>query len=270
MEILNSIILGIIQGITEWLPVSSTGHMILADEFLHLNVSPAFKEMFLVVIQLGSILAVLCLYWKKLIPTSFSKTVLNETFSLWTKIIISCIPAAIVGLLFDEQINELFYNYQTVAIMLVAVGVTFLIIEDAKKSSNPKINNLAEITYKVALWIGIFQLIAAVFPGTSRSGATIIGALLFGVSRTAAAEYTFLLAVPVMFGASLLKLSKFGLSFSSSELAVLLVGSITAFIVSIFAIRFLIAYVKKHDFKVFGYYRIILGVIISVYFLLVH
>jgi len=269
MEILNSIILGIVQGITEWLPISSTGHMILVDEFLRLNVTPEFKEMFLVVIQFGSILAVLFLYWKKLFPVSFAKKELNETASLWLKIIISCIPAAIVGLFFDHQINELFYNYQTVAIMLVAVGVAFLIIEDAKKGSKPKINNIAQITYQIALMIGLFQLIAAVFPGTSRSGATIIGALLFGVSRTAAAEYTFLLAVPVMFGASLLKLYKFGLHFQSSELAILLVGSITAFIVSIFAIRFLIGYVKKHDFKIFGYYRIILGVIVSIYFLLI-
>jgi len=268
MEILHSIILGIIQGITEWLPISSTGHMILADEFLHLNVTPAFKEMFLVVIQFGSILAVLLLFWRKLLPARLAKKNISQTLSLWLKIIISCIPAAIVGILFDHKLNELFYNYQTVAVMLVLVGVAFLIVEDAKKNSAPKVNSILEITYTTALMIGLFQLVAAVFPGTSRSGATIIGALLFGVSRTAAAEYTFLLAIPVMFGASLLKLYKFGFHFTHAELTTLLVGSITAFVVSIFAIRFLMNYIKNHNFKIFGYYRIILGVLISIYFLL--
>ena len=272
LEIIKAIILGIVEGITEWLPISSTGHMILVDEFLKLNVSEEFMEMFLVVIQLGAIFAVILLYWKKIFPFKFDNGIKIEkdTLIMWVKIVVACIPAAIVGLLFDDQLNALFYNPTTVAIMLIIFGILFIIIENYNKGKNPKINSLAEITYTVAIMIGLFQLIAAVFPGTSRSGATIVGALLIGVSRTVAAEFTFFLAIPVMFGASALKLVKFGIQtgfvMTGNELAILLVGSIVAFIVSILAIKFLMSYIKNNDFKVFGWYRIILGIIVLLYF----
>lgn len=271
IEIIKAVVLGIVEGITEWLPISSTGHMILVDEFLKLNVSDAFKEMFLVVIQLGAILAVIVLYWRKLLP--FSRVegrvrVEKSTLSMWGKIIVACVPAAIVGLLWDDELNALFYNYQTVAVMLILFGVLFLIIESYNKGKKPKINALSEITYNTALLIGIFQLVAAVFPGTSRSGATIVGALLLGVSRSVAAEFTFFLAVPVMFGASLLKLLKFGFAFTAAEAVLLLIGMAVAFVVSILAIRFLMRYIKKHDFKAFGWYRIVLGVLVLGYFLI--
>ncbi len=272
LEIIKAIILGIVEGITEWLPISSTGHMILVDEFLKLNVSEEFMEMFLVVIQLGAIFAVILLYWKKIFPFKFDNGIKIEkdTLIMWVKIVVACIPAAIVGLLFDDQLNALFYNPTTVAIMLIIFGILFIIIENYNKGKNPKINSLAEITYTVAIMIGLFQLIAAVFPGTSRSGATIVGALLIGVSRTVAAEFTFFLAIPVMFGASALKLVKFGIQtgfvMTGNELAILLVGSIVAFIVSILAIKFLRSYIKNNDFKVFGWYRIILGIIVLLYF----
>ena len=246
LEIIKAIILGIVEGVTEWLPVSSTGHMILVDEFLKLNVSKEFMEMFLVVIQLGAILAVILLYWKKIFPFKFDNGVKVEkdTIIMWVKILIACVPAAIVGLLWDDYLNALFYNPTTVAIML--------------------------ITYTVAVMIGLFQLIAAVFPGTSRSGATIVGALLIGVSRTVATEFTFFLAIPVMLGASALKLVKFGLKtgfvMTGSELTILLVGMIVAFIVSILAIKFLMSYIKNNDFKVFGWYRIVLGILVLAYF----
>ena len=272
LEIIKAIILGIVEGVTEWLPVSSTGHMILVDEFLKLNVSKEFMEMFLVVIQLGAILAVILLYWKKIFPFKFDNGVKVEkdTIIMWVKILIACVPAAIVGLLWDDYLNALFYNPTTVAIMLILFGILFIVIENYNKGKNPKINSLTEITYTVAVMIGLFQLIAAVFPGTSRSGATIIGALLIGVSRTVATEFTFFLAIPVMLGASALKLVKFGLKtgfvMTGSELTILLVGMIVAFIVSILAIKFLMSYIKNNDFKVFGWYRIVLGILVLAYF----
>lgn len=272
LEIIKAIILGIVEGVTEWLPVSSTGHMILVDEFLKLNVSKEFMEMFLVVIQLGAILAVILLYWKKIFPFKFDNGVKVEkdTIIMWVKILIACVPAAIVGLLWDDYLNALFYNPTTVAIMLILFGILFIVIENYNKGKNPKINSLTEITYTVAVMIGLFQLIAAVFPGTSRSGATIVGALLIGVSRTVAAEFTFFLAIPVMLGASALKLVKFGLKtgfvMTGSELTILLVGMIVAFIVSILAIKFLMSYIKNNDFKAFGWYRIVLGILVLAYF----
>ena len=268
-EIIKAAILGIIEGITEWLPISSTGHMILADEFIRLNVSDAFKEMFFVVIQLGAILAVLVLYFHKLNPFSPKKSAgeKKETFSLWGKVIVACIPAAVIGLLFDEKIDELFYNYITVAITLILYGVLFIVIENRNKSRAPKVNALADLSYQTALFIGMFQVLSLI-PGTSRSGATILGAILIGTSRYVAAEFTFFLAIPVMFGASLLKIVKFGFDFSGSEIAILLTGMVVAFVVSVFAIKFLMGYIKKHDFKAFGWYRIALGVIVVGYFLL--
>lgn len=271
LEILKAIILGIVEGITEWLPISSTGHMILVDEFLKLNVSPEFMEMFLVVIQLGAILAVILLFWKKIFPFAFSKgiEIKKDIFVMWFKIVVACIPAAVVGLLWDDQLNALFYNPTTVAIMLILFGILFIIIENYHKDKLPKINSLGEITYNVALMIGFFQLIAAVFPGTSRSGATIVGALLIGVSRTVAAEFTFFLAIPVMFGASALKLIKFGFAFTGAELMLLLIGMVVAFAVSVLSIKFLMSYIKKHDFKAFGWYRIVLGILVLGYFYLI-
>lgn len=271
LNIIYSIIYGVIEGITEWLPISSTGHLILAENFFKFNgLSEGFFDMFEVVIQLGAILAVVVLYFKNIWPLkkdknrnkgiTFDKNILN----LWGKILIACVPAAIVGLLFDDLLNKYLYNSYVVATMLILVGIAFIIIENKKKGMKPRVNSISELTYKDALIIGIFQLIAAIFPGTSRSGATIIGALLIGVSRTVAAEYTFFLAIPVMFGASLLKILKFGLSFTGMEIAVLLVGMIVAFLVSILIIKFLMNYIKKHDFKVFGWYRIALGIIVLI------
>lgn len=260
MEIIKAIILGIVEGITEWLPISSTGHMILVDEFIKMDVTPEFLEMFLVVIQLGAILAVVVIYWKTLIPTD------KKTWIMWLKIIVACIPAAVIGLLFDDVFNALFYNYQTVAIMLILFGIFFIIIENRNKHAVPKVNSLDELTYKQALIIGVFQLIAAIFPGTSRSGATILGGLMIGISRTVAAEFTFFLAIPVMFGASVLKLAKFGLHFTGDETVILLNGLVVAFLVSMAAIKFLMGYIKKHDFKVFGWYRIVLGIVVLGYF----
>lgn len=271
IEIIKALILGIVEGITEWLPISSTGHMILVDEFLKLNVSEEFKSMFLVVIQLGAILAVVVLYFKKLIPLDVQDKKLHwkkDTLTMWLKIIVSCIPAAIVGVFFDDQLEAVFYNWQTVSAALIVFGILFIIIEKRNRGREPKINSINDITYQTAIIIGIFQLIAAVFPGTSRSGATIVGALLIGVSRSVAAEYTFFLAVPVMFGASALKLVKFGFDFTSTELAILAVGLISAFVVSIIAIKFLMSYIKKHDFTVFGWYRIVLGAAVILYFAL--
>ena len=270
LELFKVIILGIVEGITEWLPISSTGHMILVDEFMPLNVSEAFKEMFFVVIQLGAILAVVVLYWNKLIPFSFKEkiSIKKDTFTMWFKIVVACIPAAIVGILWDDVLNDLFYNYTTVAIMLILFGVLFIVIENLNIGKSPKVNSISEITYQMALYIGAFQLIAAVFPGTSRSGATILGALMIGISRSVAAEFTFFLAIPVMFGASALKLLKFGLNFSGNELVLLVTGMVVAFVVSIIAIKFLMGYIKKHNFKVFGWYRIVLGCIVLGYFML--
>jgi len=269
LDIIKSVVLGIVQGITEWLPISSTGHMILVDEFLKLNVSEDFMTMFLVVIQLASILAVVFLFFKKLFPWGFNKTKeeTKETFNLWLLILIGCIPAAIIGLLFDDKINEIFFNPWTVAITLIFYGILFIIIENYRKNKKIAVKDVYQISYKIALLIGLFQVLALI-PGTSRSGATILGGLILGLDRKTAASYTFFLAIPVMAGASLLKLIKFGFTFTGLEITILIAGMITAFIVSIFAIRFLLAYIRKNDFKVFGYYRIILGIIVLIYFLL--
>ena len=264
VEILKVIVLGIVEGFTEWLPISSTGHMILVDEIIHLDVSEAYREVFMVVIQLGAILAVMVLYFNKLNPFSPHKSMAQKrgTIRLWIKIIIACIPAAVIGILADDWVEKHFYNYQMVSVMLILFGIAFILIENSHKGKNVRIHTLADIGYDTALFIGLFQLIAAIFPGTSRSGATIVGALLIGVSRTVAAEYTFFLAIPVMFGASILKIAKFGLDFSTSEVIILFVGCVIAFVVSLIVIRFLMGYIKKHDFKVFGYYRIILGIFV--------
>ena len=270
IEILKSIFLGIIEGITEWLPISSTGHMILIDEFLKLNMTKEFMEMFLVVIQLGAIFAVVLLFWNKLWPFGLKEKyfIKQDIMISWFKIIVACIPAAIIELLWGDYIEAMFYNPLVVSIMLILVGILFIIVENINKNKNSKVNTLAEISFLTAFLIGVFQVVAAVFPGTSRSGATILGAIAIGVSRSVAAEFTFLLAVPVMFGASFIKLLKFGFAFTQMELIVLLVGMITAFLVSIFVIKFLMDYIKKHDFKVFGWYRIILGIIVIAYFML--
>ncbi len=269
IEILKAILFGIVEGITEWLPISSTGHMILLNEFVTLNVSDDFWEMFLVVIQLGAILAVVLLYWNKIFPFHFKEkpVVQKDIFVLWFKILVACIPAAVIGLAFDDVFDALFYNPWCVAIALIVFGIAFIVIENRNKGAKPRINELDQISYKTALIIGLFQLIAAVFPGTSRSGATIVGALLIGVSRTVAAEFTFFLAIPVMLGASLLKLVKFGFQFTGPEAVILLVGMIVAFVVSVVVIRFLMGYIKKHDFKVFGWYRIVLGIAVLAYFM---
>lgn len=269
IEILKAILFGIVEGITEWLPISSTGHMILLNEFVTLNVSDDFWEMFLVVIQLGAILAVVLLYWNKIFPFHFKEkpVVQKDIFVLWFKILVACIPAAVIGLAFDDVFDALFYNPWCVAIALIVFGIAFIVIENRNKDAKPRINELDQISYKTALIIGLFQLIAAVFPGTSRSGATIVGALLIGVSRTVAAEFTFFLAIPVMLGASLLKLLKFGFQFTGPEAVILLVGMIVAFVVSVVVIRFLMGYIKKHDFKVFGWYRIVLGIAVLAYFM---
>lgn len=274
LNIIYSIIYGVIEGITEWLPISSTGHIILAENFLKFtNITDldAFMEMFEVVIQLGAILAVVVLYFKQIWPLKTKKEKNNkkiiwdkEILILWAKILVACIPAAIVGVLFNDVLNKYLYNSWVVAAMLILVGIAFIIIENKKKGNNPRVTSIEELTYKDAMIIGMFQLIAAIFPGTSRSGATIIGALLIGISRTVAAEYTFFLAIPVMFGASLLKILGFGLNFSGTEITVLLVGMIVAFLVSIFVIKFLMNYIKKHDFKIFGWYRILLGILVLI------
>ncbi|MEG2813757.1 MAG: undecaprenyl-diphosphate phosphatase [Oscillospiraceae bacterium] len=267
-EIIKVIIIGIVEGITEWLPISSTGHMLLVDEFLKLKMTPEFKDMFMVVIQLGAILAVVLIFWKKLFPFKFKeKPVLQkDTMSMWLKVVVACIPGAIFGFLFDDIIGEHLETPVVISIALIFYGVLFIIIENWNKKRTPKVKSISEISYKAALLIGIFQVLALI-PGTSRSGATIIGALLLGVSRTAAAEFTFFLAVPVMFGGSAFKLIKFGFDFSGAEVFTLLLGMIVAFVVSVFAIKFLMGYIKKHDFKAFGWYRIVLGVILLLYFL---
>ena len=267
IEILKVIFLGIVEGITEWLPVSSTGHMILVDEFIKLNMTPEFMEMFFVVIQLGAIMAVVCLFWDKLFPFEFKGgfKVKNDTMNLWFKIVVACLPAAVIGLLFDDVIDEYLFNPLTVALMLIIYGVLFIVVENRNKGRRPVINDLTQITYKFAFMVGVFQLLALV-PGTSRSGATIIGAILIGASRYVASEFTFFLAIPVMLGASLLKILKFGFVFTSAEAIILGTGTLVAFFVSILAIKFLMGYIKKHDFKVFGWYRIVLGIIVLAYF----
>lgn len=270
-EILKSVLFGIVQGITEWLPISSTGHMILLNEFVTLDVTPQFWEMFKVVIQFGSILAVVLVFWNRLFPFDFKQkpVIKKEIISMWLKVVVGCVPAGLLVVLgLDEVCDALFQNYLTVAIMLIVVGVLFILIENNNKNKQSKITDISQLTYRTAFIIGVFQLIAAVFPGTSRSGATIVGALLLGVARVTAAEFTFFLAVPTMLGASLLKLLKFGFAFTGMELAILLVGMVVAFVVSVAVIRFLMDFVKKHDFKVFGWYRIVLGVIVIAYFML--
>ena len=268
MDYLFAAIYGIVEGITEWLPISSTGHMILLEEFLKMDVSEGFWNLFLVVVQLGAILAVVLLYWRKLWPF-FRKDgkvkISTSKFLLWCKIVLACVPAAVVGLLFDNKINELFYNYTTVASMLILFGVLFLVVETKNKSARPTVTKVSQLSFQTAFLIGLFQLIAAVFPGTSRSGATIVGALMLGVSRTVAAEFTFFLAIPVMFGASLLKVIKFEEGFTATEGGLLVVGMLVAFLVSVAVIKFLMQYIKGHDFKVFGYYRIVLGVLVLLY-----
>lgn len=271
-EILKVIILGIVEGITEWLPISSTGHLILVDEFIKLNASDAFKEMFNVVIQLGAIMAVVVLYFQKLNPFSPKKNKEEkvQTINLWLKVVVACIPAGVLGILFDDWMEEHFHNYVVVSIMLIVYGVLFIVIENWNKKYKPSVTNLSDLTYKTALLIGVFQVLSLI-PGTSRSGATIIGALLLGVSRYVAAEFTFFLAIPVMFGASAIKLLKFfmeGAGMSGMEIAMLGVGCAVAFVVSVIAIKFLMGYIKKHDFKVFGWYRIVLGILVLGYFLI--
>ena len=267
IEILKIIFIGLVEGITEWLPISSTGHMILVDEFIKLNVSPEFKEMFFVVIQLGAIIAVLVSFFNKLNPFSPKKAEKDKKniWSLWAKIIIACLPAAIIGIPLDDKIDVIFYNYITVAITLIIYGIFFIILENKNKNKAPVINDFNDMSYKTAALIGIFQVLSLI-PGTSRSGATILGAMLLGTSRYIAAEFSFYLAVPVMFGASALKLLKFGFDYSQNELVTLIIGMVVSFVVSIFAIRFLVSYIKKHDFKFFGWYRIILGLIVIMYF----
>ncbi len=273
MEILKAALFGLVEGITEWLPISSTGHMILLNEFVKLNVSTEFWDMFLVVIQFGAILAVILLYWKTIWPLGIyrhrKRTRIvwkEETLRLWLKTIVACIPAAVVGLLFDDWLDEHLYNWLVVAVMLILVGIVFLVAERRKEGDEPQVTELTELTMRQAWIIGLFQLVAAVFPGTSRSGATIIGGLLIGVSRTVAAEFTFILAIPVMAGASLLKILKFGFTFTAAEAAILLVGMTVAFLVSVIVIRFLMGYIRKHDFKPFGWYRIVLGALVIAYF----
>lgn len=283
LELLKVVFLGIVEGITEWLPISSTGHLILVEEFVKLDVSKAFWEMFMVVIQLGAILAVVVLYWKDIWPfrnkkpkhenvTKVEKAagtlcrfVKIDKMIMWLKIMVSCLPAILIGLPFDDFIEKKFNNWFVVAVMLIVYGVLFLVVEDYNEKRTVKIHSIADITWKTALLIGIFQVLALI-PGTSRSGATIIGGILLGASRTVAAEYTFFLAIPVMFGASLLKIVKFGFDFTSWELTILGVGTVLSFVVSILAIKFLMGYIKKHDFKAFGWYRIVLGIIVMLFF----
>lgn len=271
MEILKAFIFGIVEGITEWLPISSTGHMIILDELIHLNQSSSFINVFLVVIQLGAILAVILLFWDTLWPFQRKEEegtfIRKDRMILWGKILIACIPAAVVGIFFDHVFEKLFYHAVPVALALIIFGVAFIIVEKKKENMRPVITTLEQLDMRTVLIIGVFQLIAAVFPGTSRSGATILGALLIGVSRTVAAEFTFCLAVPVMAGASLLKIIQYGFSFTGTELTILVVGMLTAFVVSIVVIRFLMDFIKKHDFRMFGWYRILLGGIVILLYL---
>ena len=265
IEIFKVIFLGIVEGITEWLPISSTGHMLIVDEFLQLNASDAFKEMFFVVIQLGAILAVVGIFWDKMFPFQFKNknmpVIRGDVFSLWFKTAFACIPGAVVTILFDDFIEAHLHTPFVIAAALIFYGIALILVENWNKHRTSKINGLMDITYQTAFLIGMFQVLS-IIPGTSRSGSTIIGALIIGVSRVAAAEFTFFLAVPVMFGLSALKILKFGLEFSGSELIILVVGMVTAFLVSIFVIKFLMSFIKKHDFKLFGWYRIYFGLFV--------
>ena len=271
IELIKVIFLGIVEGITEWLPISSTGHMLLVDEFIQMNITQEFKDMFLVVIQLGAILAVVILFWEKMWPfqrkTATQPAVRWDTIQMWLKVVVSCIPGAVVTILFDDYIEAHLHTPVVIAAALIVYGIAFILIENWNKKRTPKVNTLGEITYRTAFLIGLFQVLS-IIPGTSRSGSTIIGALLIGVSRVAAAEFTFFLAVPVMFGLSLFKLLQFGFAFTSAELVTLIVGSLVAFLVSLVVIKFLMGYIKKHDFKVFGWYRIALGAVVLLYFTL--
>ncbi len=270
IELLKIIVFGIVEGFTEWLPISSTGHMILLEELMPMEVAKEFWNMFLVVVQLGAILAVVLLFWNRIFPFRLNRRKQVrmdwDIMNLWGKILVACIPAGIVGVLFDDWLEEHLYNFWVVAVMLIAVGMIFILVENRNRGMKPIIRTTGELDYRIALLIGLFQLAAAVFPGTSRSGATIIGALMVGVSRTVAAEFTFYLAIPVMFGASLLKLLKFGFAFTGMELGILFTGMAVSFVVSIVVIRFLMGYIKRHDFKVFGWYRIVLGAVVLLYF----
>lgn len=270
IELLKVVFLGIVEGITEWLPISSTGHMLLVDEFLHLNASDAFKEMFFVVIQLGAILAVVLLFWGKMFPFQFrnrNRSILRyDVWNMWFKVVVACIPGAVVTILFDDYIEAHFHTPVVIASTLILYGIGFIVIERWNRRRRPRVRHLRDITYTTALLIGLFQVLS-IIPGTSRSGSTIMGALLIGVSRTAAAEFTFFLAVPVMFGLSFLKLLKFGFAFTGAEVVILLVGCVVAFLVSVVVIRFLMDYIRKHDFAVFGLYRIALGILVLLYFM---
>lgn len=270
IEIIKVIILGIVEGISEWLPISSTGHMILVDEIIQLSASEEFKSMFFVVIQLGAILAVVLLYFDKLNPLSIkkSKEEKKRTMTLWYKVLIGCVPAGVLGVLFDDWLDEHLYNYITVTVTLIVYGIAFIIIERKNRKKELPIKSIEEMTYQMALFIGMFQVLALI-PGTSRSGATILGAIMLGASRAVAAEYSFFLSIPIMFGASFLKILKFGIQFSSDEIIMLLAGMVVAFGVSIIAIKFLLGYVRKHDFTFFGWYRIVLGLVVAAYFILV-
>lgn len=267
-NVIMSVLFGIVEGITEWLPISSTGHLILVKEFIDFRVSDEFWSMYEVVIQLGAIMAVVVLFWTKLWPFSMKEKyfIKQDKFVMWFKIAFACIPAIIVKVVLGDQMEELFYNYQSIAIALIVFGIAFIIIENRNKHTKPRIKSIAHITYQTAFIIGIFQVIAAVFPGTSRSGATIVGAILIGVSRSVAAEFTFFLAIPAMFGASLMELMDFGMNFTKTEISLLLIGMVVSFLVSVVVIRFLMSYIKKHDFKAFGWYRIVLGILVIVYF----
>lgn len=269
IELFKALVLGVVEGITEWLPISSTGHMILVEEFVKFSLSEEFMEMFRVVIQLGAIMAVVLLYFNKLNPFSPIKTARQkkETMDIWFKVIVGVLPAGILGTLFDDWFDAHFYNYQTVAVTLIVYGILFIIIENRNKGKSIKIKSFKDLSYMTALGIGLFQVLSLI-PGTSRSGATILGAIILGTSRNIAAEYSFFLSIPIMFGASALKLIKFGLNFTGMEMAVLVTGMIVAFVVSVIAIRFLIKYIKNNDFKAFGWYRIVLGILVLGYFLI--
>ncbi len=266
MELLKTVVLGIVEGLTEWLPISSTGHMILVDEFIKLDVSKSFMDMFLVVIQLGAILAVVVLNFEKLNPFSSWKSSWEkrETWQLWYKVIFACVPAAVIGLLFNKFMEEHFMTAPVVAGTLIFYGIMFIVVENYNKRRTPRVREIERLDYKTAFIIGLFQVLSLV-PGTSRSGATILGGILFGTSRYVAAEFTFFLAIPVMFGASLLKMVKFGWHYTGSEILILVVGMATAFVVSILSIKFLLRYIKNNDFKAFGWYRIVLGILVVLY-----
>ncbi|MBP1744538.1 MAG: UDP-diphosphatase [Firmicutes bacterium] len=270
IELLKAALLGVVEGITEWLPISSTGHMILVEEFIQLSASAAFKEMFFVVIQLGAIMAVVLIYFHKLNPISPSKTKQEkkDTMSIWYKVIVGVLPAAVLGFIFDDWLNDHLYNYMTVAVMLIVYGILFIVIEKRNRNHRPRINEFSDLTYRTAFLIGMFQVLSLI-PGTSRSGATILGGILLGSSRFIAAEYSFFLSIPIMFGASLLKLVKFGFAFTGMEMAILATGMIVAFVVSVIAIKFLMGYIKNNDFQAFGWYRIVLGVLVIGYFMLI-